>query len=70
MKTIAIKTEFIKLDALLKFSGLCETGGEAKNAVQDGLVKYDGEVCTLRGKKVRPGDRVEFDGAVIEVTGA
>ena len=70
MKTIAIKTEFIKLDAHLKFSGLCETGGEAKNAVQDGLVKYNGEVCTLRGKKVRPGDRVEFDGAVIEVTGA
>ena len=70
MKTIAIKTEFIKLDALLKFSGLCETGGEAKNAVQDGLVKYNGEVCTLRGKKVRPGDRVEFGGAVIEVTGA
>ena len=70
MKTIAIKTEFIKLDALLKFSGLCETGGEAKNAVQYGLVKYNGEVCTLRGKKVRPGDRVEFDGAVIEVTGA
>ena len=70
MKTIAIKTEFIKLDALLKFSGLCETGGEAENAVQDGLVKYNGEVCTLRGKKVRPGDRVEFDGAVIEVTGA
>ena len=70
MKTIAIKTEFIKLDALLKFAGLCETGGEAKNAVQDGLVKYNGEVCTLRGKKVRPGDRVEFDGAVIEVTGA
>ena len=70
MKTIALKTEFIKLDALLKFSGLCETGGEAKNAVQDGLVKYNGEVCTLRGKKVRPGDRVEFDGAVIEVTGA
>ena len=70
MKTIAIKTEFIKLDALLKFSGLCETGGEAKNAVQDGLVKYNGEVCALRGKKVRPGDRVEFDGAVIEVTGA
>ena len=70
MNKIKIHTEFIKLDALLKFSGLCETGGEAKNAVQDGLVKYNGEVCTLRGKKVRPGDRVEFDGAVIEVTGA
>ena len=70
MKTISIQTEFIKLDALLKFSGLCETGGEAKNAGQDGLVKYNGEVCTLRGKKVRPGDRIEFDGDVIEVTGA
>ena len=70
MEELTITTEFIKLDALLKFSGLCETGGEAKNAVQDGLVKYNGEVCTLRGKKVRPGDRVEFDGAVIEVTGA
>ncbi len=70
MKTIAIQTEFIKLDALLKFAGLCETGGEAKTAVQEGLVKYNGEVCTMRGKKVRPGDQVEFDGAVIEVTGA
>ena len=70
MKTIAIQTEFIKLDALLKFAGLCETGGEAKTAVQEGLVKYNGEVCTMRGKKVRPGDQVEFDGAVIKVTGA
>ena len=70
MKAIAIQTEFIKLDALLKFAGLCETGGEAKTAVQEGLVKYNGEVCTMRGKKVRPGDQVEFDGAVIEVTGA
>ena len=59
MKTIAIQTEFIKLDALLKFAGLCETGGEAKTAVQEGLVKYNGEVCTMRGKKVRPGDQVE-----------
>ena len=70
MKTIEIQTEFIKLDTLLKFAGLCETGGEAKTAVQEGLVKYNGEVCTMRGKKVRPGDQVEFDGAVIEVTGA
>lgn len=70
MKTIAIQTEFIKLDALLKFSGLCGTGGEAKAAVQEGLVKHNGEVCTMRGKKVRPGDQVEFDGTVIEVTGA
>ena len=54
----------------MKFSGLCGTGGEAKAAVQEGLVKHNGEVCTMRGKKVRPGDQVEFDGTVIEVTGA
>lgn len=67
---ISIHTEFIKLDALLKFANLCATGGEAKTAVLEGLVKVNGEVCTMRGKKVRPGDQVEFDGAVIEVTGA
>lgn len=57
---IAISTPFIKLDALLKFAGLCETGGEAKEAVQAGGVKVNGEVCTQRGKKCRPGDRVSF----------
>ena len=58
---IAIRTEFIKLDALLKFSGLCETGGLAKEAVQNGEVSVNGEVCTMRGKKIRPGDRVSLD---------
>lgn len=58
---IAIRTEFIKLDALLKFSGLCETGGLAKEAVQNGEVSVNGEVCTMRGKKIRPGDRVSID---------
>lgn len=58
---IAIRTEFIKLDALLKFSGLCETGGLAKEAVQNGEVLVNGEVCTMRGKKIRPGDRVSID---------
>ena len=58
---IAIRTEFIKLDALLKFSGLCETGGLAKEAVQNGEVLVNGEVCTMRGKKIRPGDRVSLD---------
>lgn len=67
---IAIHTEFIKLDALLKFAGLCETGGEAKIAVLEGRVKVNGEVCAMRGRKIRPGDTVEYGGRRIEVTGA
>lgn len=62
MEKIRINTEFIKLDALLKFAGLCETGGEAKELVQGGAVKVNGEVCTMRGKKIRPGDDVCFAG--------
>ena len=57
-----IITDFIKLDALLKFAGLCETGGEAKELIQGGAVKVNGEVCTMRGKKMRPGDRAVIDG--------
>lgn len=64
---ISITTEFIKLDALLKFAGVAETGGAAKEAVQNGEVFYNGELCTMRGKKVRPGDSVEFDGCIINV---
>ena len=67
---IVIHTEFIKLDALLKYAGLCETGGEAKSVVQEGLVCVNGEACTMRGKKIRPGDRVSFGGSEIEVAGA
>ncbi len=66
--TVEIHTEFIKLEALLKLSGLCETGGEAKNVIQAGLVKVDGEVCTQRGRKMRPGMTAEFDGNTLEVT--
>ena len=61
MEQIAIQTEFIKLDALLKFAALVGTGGEAKIAIAEGLVKVNGEVCTMRGKKIRPGDTVSFD---------
>ena len=57
---IKISTEFIKLEALLKFAGTVETGGEAKLAIQEGDVKVNGQVCTMRGKKLRPGDRVEL----------
>lgn len=55
---INIKTEYIKLDQLLKFAGLTDTGGLAKEIIQEGLVKVNEEVCTMRGKKIRSGDTV------------
>lgn len=58
---IKIKTEFIKLDSLLKFAGLTDTGGLAKEIIQQGLVKVNGEVCTMRGKKIRSGDTVAVE---------
>ncbi len=61
METVSINTEYIKLDALLKYAALAGTGGEAKMAIAEGLVKVNGEVCTMRGKKIRPGDTVSFD---------
>lgn len=59
---IKINTEFIKLDALLKFASLVGSGGEAKMLIQDGQVLVNGEVCTMRGKKIRPGDSVRLAG--------
>ena len=59
-KEVAITTEFIKLEAFLKFAGAVSTGGEAKNLIQDSLVRVNGEVCTMRGRKLRPGDTVEL----------
>ena len=67
MEKIAISTEFIKLDALLKYASLVGTGGEAKLAVAEGMVKVNGEECTMRGKKIRPGDTVEFDRYALQV---
>lgn len=67
MRKITIHTEFIKLDALLKYAGLCETGGEAKELVQAGQVKLNGEVCVMRGKKCVPGDVVELDGQAVAI---
>jgi len=64
---IRIDSEFIKLDALLKFSGLCMTGGEAKRAVQMSFVRVNGNICTERGKKIRPGDVVTFAGETVTV---
>ena len=68
MEKILIKTEFIKLDSLLKFAALVGTGGEAKSVIGEGMVKVNGEVCTMRGKKIYPGDKVEFDRFSLEVT--
>ncbi len=65
--SITITTEFIKLQDLLKFSGAAETGGMAKEVIQAGEVKVNGETCTLRGKKLRPGDRVEWNGVRLVV---
>ena len=67
MRTVIIKTEFIKLQDLLKFANLVESGGMAKECVQCGEVKVDGQVCTMRGKKIRPGNVVEFDGETLTV---
>ena len=69
MKTIQsqITTEYIKLESLLKFEGLVETGGEAKERIQAGEVMVNGEICTMRGKKLHPGDVVTLDDLRVEV---
>ena len=64
---VKIETEFIRLQDLLKFAGAVETGGEAKVVIQEGEVKVNGEVCTMRGKKLRPGDRAELNGHIFVV---
>ena len=67
MEKIKIATEFIKLDALLKFAVLVGSGGETKTVIADGMVSVNGAVCTMRGKKIRPGDTVEFAGNTLVV---
>ena len=62
MENIEITTEYIKLQDLLKFAAAVQTGGEAKVVIQEGGVTVNGEVCTMRGRKIRPGDDVCFDG--------
>lgn len=72
METVKMKidTEFIRLDSFLKMCGAFETGGQAKQAVQAGKVKVNGAACYMRGKKMRPGDRAEWNGKTYEVCGA
>lgn len=62
MEKITVHTEYIKLDQLLKFSGIASTGSEAKALILDGKVKVNGEICLMRGKKIRQGDTVEAEG--------
>lgn len=61
---VKIKTEFIKLQDLLKFAGAVETGGDAKLIIQEGRVTVNGEVCEMRGKSSAPGDRAAIDHAL------
>ena len=64
---VTIDSEFIRLQDLLKISGLASTGGMAKVVIQNGEVTVNGEVCTMRGKKIRPGDVIEVDQYRVEV---
>jgi len=64
---VDISTEYIKLDQLLKFAGLTDTGGLAKEIIQQGLVKVNGEVCNMRGKKIRKGDVIIVEGYEVTV---
>lgn len=67
VERIKIDSEFIRLQDLLKLSGVCATGGMAKVVIQNGEVLVNDEVCTMRGKKMRPGDRARFEDIEIVV---
>lgn len=61
--SVPITTEFIKLESFLKLANAAGSGGMAKNFIQNGEVEVNGETCTMRGKKLRPGDSIRFNGA-------
>ena len=65
---LAIHTEFIKLQDALKYANIVYSGGEAKQMILDGAVTVNGEVCTMRGKKLRPGDKFQFEGYMFVIT--
>lgn len=68
-KLLPIETEFIKLDAALKYAALVATGGEAKEVIAEGMVTVNGKPCTMRGKKLRPGDSFCFNGESYKISG-
>lgn len=67
VEKVEIRTEFVRLDAALKLSGMVDTGGQAKFVIQGGEVAVNGEVCTMRGKKLRVGDTFAYAGREFEV---
>ena len=67
VEEIPITTEFIKLQDFLKYVNAVGSGGMAKNLIQEGEVQVNGEGCTMRGKKLRPGDVVSFAGRELTV---
>lgn len=67
MIEISIYTDFIKLDSFLKLAGIAGTGGHAKILIQEGEVLVNGEVCTMRGKKLFKGDKVSFEGETFKI---
>ena len=67
-ETVKINTDFIQLQSFLKFKGIAETGGQAKEFIQDGMIRVNGEVCTARGKKIRPGDIISAFAVDYEIT--
>ena len=68
MERFVLEAEYIRLDDLLKLTGCVQTGGMAKVLIQSGGVTLDGQVCTMRGKKLHPGDRFEFMGQSYLIT--
>lgn len=67
-ETVKINTDFIQLQSFLKFKGIAETGGQAKEFIQDGIIRVNGEVCTARGKKIRHGDIISAFAVDYEIT--
>ena len=65
---VAISTEYIKLESAMKLANIVPTGGSAKAEIQEGYVSVNGEVCTMRGKKLYPGDKFAFDGETFVIT--
>ena len=66
--SVVIGTEFIKLESAMKLANILPTGGAAKQEIQEGYVSVNGEVCTMRGKKLYPGDKFSFDGRTYLIT--
>ena len=65
---VVIQTEYIKLESAMKLANIVPSGGSAKNEIQEGYVTVNGEVCTMRGKKLYPGDKFSFEGDTYLIT--